>query len=187
MRLGLFADVHDHLENLRRAVQFFNEAGCDTVLFAGDLVSTFAVPPLRKLRCPFIGCFGDNEGNKPGLLAGFSIVGRLEEAPVLWTSPDGVRFAIVHMERQLRSLPAGTGFDVALCGHTHKPFARQDAEGRLFLNPGEVSGWTFGQPSVMLFDTVTREVRTVPLTDPPAAPGANSAIVAVPGAPQVGS
>lgn len=163
MQLGLFADVHDHLDHLRRAVEVFNERACETVLFAGDLVSTFAVPPLRKLRCPFVGCYGDNEGNKPGLQAGISIVGRLEEPPVFWTSPDGLRFVLVHMERQLRELPAGTEFDVALCGHTHKPWVRRDDAGRLFINPGETSGWTFGHPTVMVMDTATKEVETISL------------------------
>ncbi|MFV0445421.1 MAG: YfcE family phosphodiesterase [Planctomycetaceae bacterium] len=157
MRLGIFADVHDHLDHLRRAVALFNAADCETVLFAGDLVSTFAVPPLRKLQCPFIGCYGDNEGNKPGLQAGFSIVGTLGEAPVYWTSPDGLRFVIVHMERQLRLVPSDREFDIAICGHTHKPAIRTDDRDRLFLNPGEVSGWTFSQPTVMLFDTSTRD------------------------------
>jgi putative phosphoesterase len=165
MRLGLFADVHDHLDHLRVAVRVFNEARCETVLFAGDLVSTFAVPPLRKLNCPFVGCYGDNEGNKPGLQAGISLVGSLDEAPVRWTSPDGLRFVLVHMERQLRELPAGEEFDVALCGHTHKPSVRRDDAGRLYINPGEVSGWTFGKPTVMLFDTRTRDVETVALNN----------------------
>lgn len=172
MRLGLFADVHDHLDNLRRAVELFNARDCETVLFAGDLVSTFAVPPLRKLRCPFIGCYGDNEGNKPGLQAGFSIIGRLAEPPVLWTSPDGVRFAIVHMERQMRMLPADAAFDVAVCGHTHKPEIGRDEQGRLWLNPGEVSGWTFGRPTVMCFDTRSLQAEIVPLQSAAAAEAA---------------
>ena len=165
MRLGIFADVHDHLDNLRRAVELFNVEACETVLFAGDLVSTFAVPPLRKLRCPLVGCYGDNEGNKPGLQAGISIIGSLGEAPVQWASPDGVRFVLVHMERQLRELPNGTEYDVAVCGHTHKSRIDTDAHGRLLLNPGEVSGWTFARPTVMLFETGTREARIVPLGD----------------------
>ncbi|MCA9053349.1 MAG: YfcE family phosphodiesterase [Planctomycetaceae bacterium] len=164
MLLGLFADVHDHLDNLRRVVELFNAQEVETVLFAGDLVSTFAVPPLRKLKCPFVGCYGDNEGNKPGLQAGFGIIGKLAEAPVRWTSPDGVRFVLVHMERQLRELPAGVEFDVAVVGHTHKPRIERDEQGRMFLNPGEVSGWTFRRPTVMLFDTATCAARIVPLS-----------------------
>jgi predicted phosphodiesterase len=61
----------------------------ELVLFAGDLVSTFAVPPLRKLQAPLVACFGDNEGNKPGLLAGFQLVGKLGEPPLRLTTGDG--------------------------------------------------------------------------------------------------
>ena len=63
MLIGAFADSHDHLDYLRAAVKIFNDSQCGAVLFAGDLVSTFAVPILRDLHCPLIGCFGDNEGN----------------------------------------------------------------------------------------------------------------------------
>lgn len=161
MLLGIFADSHDHLDHLRRAVEVFNAAGCERVLFAGDLVSTFCTPPLRKLRCKIVGCYGDNEGNKPGLQAGFGILGTLAEPPVFWTSDDGLRFVIVHMERQLRGVTEP--FDVCIYAHTHKPRQGRDKQGRLFLNPGEVSGWTFGDPTVMLFDTTTQEVQVVRL------------------------
>ncbi|HEX5102221.1 MAG TPA: YfcE family phosphodiesterase [Pirellulaceae bacterium] len=162
MKIGLFADTHDHLANLRLAVEHFNRAKCTLVLFAGDLVSTFAVPPLRKLKCPLVGCFGDNEGNKVGLLAGFSLVeGQIGEPPVRYTSADGTRFVLCHMERQLRGLD--DAWDIALFGHTHKPRVRQGAGGRLLINPGETSGWTFGQPTIGFLETTTREVEIVRL------------------------
>ena len=50
MLIGIFADSHDHLDHIQRAVEVFNQAGCELVVFAGDLVSSFAVPPLRKLK-----------------------------------------------------------------------------------------------------------------------------------------
>jgi putative phosphoesterase len=164
MRIGLFADTHDHLANLRLAVERFNRAECEVVLFAGDLVSTFAVPPLRRLRCPFVGCFGDNEGNKIGLLAGFRLVGQIGEPPVRYTAADGTRFILCHMERQLRGQEAD--WDIALFGHTHKPRGRRDDAGRLLINPGETSGWTFGQPTIALLETATRQVEIVALAQP---------------------
>jgi putative phosphoesterase len=163
MKIGLFADSHDHLANLRLAVEHFNRAECEAVLFAGDLVSTFAVPPLRKLRCPFVGCFGDNEGNKVGLLAGFSLVGQIGEPPVRYAAADGTRFVLCHMERQLRGLD--DDWDIALFGHTHKPRVRHDDLGRLLINPGETSGWTFDQPTIAMLETRTREVEIVHLND----------------------
>lgn len=161
MRIGVFADSHDHLDNLRLAVDVFNRRECDYVLFAGDLVSTFAVPPLRKLRCPFVGCFGDNEGNKIGLLAGMRIVGTLGEAPFGWRAPDGTRFLFAHMLRQLQGV--GGEFDVAVYGHTHRPAVYRDDQGHLFLNPGETSGWTYGKPSVAILETRSMDVEIVPL------------------------
>ena len=163
LRVGIFADVHDHLENLRLAVAEFNRRECEVVLFAGDLVSTFAVPPLRKLNCPFVGCFGDNEGNRVGLLSGMRIIGRLEEAPVRYQSPDGVRFVLVHMLSQARDLTEP--FEVLVYGHTHKPIIRRDETGRLLINPGETSGWTFGRPTIAMLDTQTMEVELIELLE----------------------
>ncbi|MDH3718635.1 MAG: YfcE family phosphodiesterase [Planctomycetota bacterium] len=163
MRVGIFADSHDHLDNLRRAVEVFNRAECECVLFAGDLVSTFAVPPLRKLNCPLVACFGDNEGNKPGLLAGIRIVGQLGEPPLGYRAADGTRFLIAHMQRQLRGV--GGEFDVAVYGHTHKPRIHHDDHGRLWINPGETSGWTFGAPSVVILNTGSMQADLVRLDD----------------------
>lgn len=161
MIVGLFADSHDHLDNIRRAVRMFNERACECVVFAGDLVSTFAVPPLRELTCPLLGCFGDNEGNKIGLAAGMRIVGTLKEAPALYELADGTRIVVAHMERQLRGF--AVPFDVAVYGHTHRPGIRRDEEGRLWINPGETSGWTFGAPTVAVLDTMSREVQIIPI------------------------
>ena len=52
MRIGIFSDSHDHLDNVRKVVDLFNQRGCELVLFAGDLVSTITIPPLRALKCP---------------------------------------------------------------------------------------------------------------------------------------
>jgi uncharacterized protein len=162
MRVGIFADTHDHLAHLRLAVERFNSEQVDLVLFAGDLVSTIAVPPLRQLQAPLVACFGDNEGNKPGLLAGFRLVGKLSEPPVRLTTEDGTRFVLVHMKRQLRNI--GDDFDIAVFGHSHKPGISRDTAGRLFINPGETSGWSFGRPTIVLLDTVARAVQIIEFT-----------------------
>jgi len=159
MRVGIFADTHDHLANIRAVVDYFNGAQVELVLFAGDLVSTFAVPPLRKLRAPFVGCFGDNEGNKVGLFAGFTLVGKIGDPPVRHTATDGTRFILCHMERQLRG--QADDWDVAVFGHTHKPRIKTDEAGRLLINPGETSGWTFGRPTIVVLETATKLAEVV--------------------------
>jgi len=159
MKIGIFADSHDHLDHLRRAVEVFNEAQCELVVFAGDLVSSFAVPPLRKLNCRIIGCFGDNEGNKIGVAAGMKILGTIGEPPFGFKTPDGLRVLLTHMDRTLRDVDGD--FDVMIYAHTHKPSITRDEQGRLYINPGETSGWSFGKPSVAILDTSNREATIV--------------------------
>lgn len=161
MLVGIFADTHDHLDHIRAAVGVFNEHRCDVVLFAGDFVSTICVPPLRKLCCPVVATYGDNDGNKVGLQSGFTIIGTLADPPVRYTADDGTRFVIVHMLRQLRGY--AEEFDVAIYGHTHKPRIHHDESGRLYINPGETAGWTFGRPTVVLFDTLHKDARVLDL------------------------
>lgn len=169
MLIGIFADSHDHLDNIRRAVQVFNGAGCELVVFAGDLVSSFAVPPLRELKCPVVACYGDNEGNKTGVAAGMKIIGAMGEPPFGFKTADGRRILLTHMDRTLRDLDGE--FDAAIYAHTHKPSITRDEQGRLFINPGETSGWSYGKPSVALLDTVTMEAKIVSLLDVPEAAG----------------
>jgi putative phosphoesterase len=181
MRIGIFADVHDHLDHLRLAVERFNAEQVELVLFAGDLVSTMSVPPLRKLAAPLVACFGDNEGNKPGLLAGFRLVGQLSEPPVWVTTADGTRIVLAHMQRQLRG--QDEAFDVAVFGHTHRPRIERDALGRLQINPGETSGWTFGRATIVLLDTATRQAEVIDLAPHRARQRAGSGQFAASGLP----
>jgi putative phosphoesterase len=151
MRIGIFADSHDHLDYIRAAVDVFNSAQCDLVVFAGDLVSSFAVPPLRALNCRVLASFGDNEGNKLGVTAGFRILGEIGEPPFGFRTPDGVRILVTHMLRSIRG--AEGEFDVCIFAHTHRAEISWDEQGRMYINPGETSGWSFRRPSVAILET----------------------------------
>ena len=151
MRIGIFADSHDHLDHIRLVVDEFNRRQCDLVVFAGDLVSTFAIPPLRKLNCPMIASFGDNEGNKVGIRGGMEIIGEVAEPPFCFRAGDGTRFLVTHQRELLRGEVEGC--DIVIYAHTHKPRIARDERGRLWINPGETSGWTYGQPTFAMLDT----------------------------------
>ncbi len=165
MRIGVFADTHDHLDNIRRAVHEFNRMGCQYVLFAGDLVSTFAIPPLRKLECPLIASFGDNEGNKVGIYGGMEIIGEIGEPPFGICLPDGTRVLLTHQLELLRG--QFDGADIVVYAHSHRPRIYTDESGRLFVNPGESSGWTYRRPTIALIDTVAREAELIDLCERP--------------------
>jgi uncharacterized protein len=159
MKVGIFADSHDHLDHVRRVVDVFNENGCELVIFAGDFVSPLVIPPLRNLRCPMIACFGDNDGNKIGIRGGMRIVGLLAEPPFGYVAKDGTKFLVTHILDQVKDCVEGA--DVIVYAHTHRPSEVRDAKGRLFINPGETGGWFFRQPSVTLLETETMETSRV--------------------------
>ena len=66
MIVGLMADSHDHLFRIRDALDFFKKKKIELLLHAGDYVAPFAVRELKKLSCPFVGVFGNNDGEREG-------------------------------------------------------------------------------------------------------------------------
>lgn len=151
MRIGVFADAHDHVDNVRRAVHVFNERACGLVVFAGDFVSPIVVPPLRRLNARVLACFGDNEGNRTGIAGGMRIVGPVAEGAFGFRTDDGTRFIVDHVPSPIRDHSGEA--DVVITAHTHKPRVERDDAGRLWINPGETSGWTYRKPSVVVLET----------------------------------
>lgn len=167
MKIGILADIHDNVDNLRHAIRLFNAMQCKAVLLAGDFVSPLVVPCMRKLTCPVIACYGDNDGNQTGIAGGMKIVGTLGYPPMCWKSRDGVRFLMAHHLDAMRDCLGEA--DVVIFAHTHRPSCVKDRNGRMFLNPGEVGGWMFRKPTVAIYDTETRDAEIVDL--PPMPPG----------------
>ncbi len=168
MRIGVFADAHDHVDNVCRAVAEFNRLECQLVVFAGDFVSPIVVPPLRRLNCPVLACFGDNDGNQIGLQGGMRIIGPVAHPPFGFRTPDGVCILVAHIAEQVRGLIPGT--QVVISAHTHKPAIHTDPSGVLFVNPGETSGWTYRKPTIGVLETQPLSARIVPLPEMPPAP-----------------
>lgn len=168
MRIGIFGDAHDHVDNVRHAVNAFNKADCDLVVFAGDFCSPIMIPPLRKLKCRMLACFGDNDANKIALQGGMRIKGEIAEPPCGFQTPGGVKILLTHAMESVRGLIDGV--DVVIAAHSHKPAIDRDREGRLFINPGETSGWTYRNPMVALLDTDPLTARLVPLPEMPPKP-----------------
>jgi putative phosphoesterase len=130
-----------------------------------QFVSPIVVPPMRKLACPVLACFGDNDGNQVGLQGGMRIVGPVGFPPFCFRSPDGVRILVTHLPEQARGV--ADGMDVVISGHTHKPAIRQDERGVLFVNPGETSGWTYRKPTIAILETRPLSAQIVALPEMP--------------------
>ncbi len=165
MKIGIMADIHDNVDNLRHAIGLFNAHGCGLILIAGDLVSPLVVPSMRKFTGRVVACFGDNDGNQRGILGGMKIVGPMAHGPVCTETPDGLKIVMAHQLSELRECLGDE--DVVVFAHTHRPSIVEDKNGRLFINPGEVAGWMFRKPTVVILDSETRKAE---LMDLPAMP-----------------
>lgn len=161
MKIGILADIHDNADNLRHAINLFNALECRAVLLAGDFVSPLVVPSLRKLHCPVIACFGDNDGNQTGIMGGMKIVGTLGYAPLCYTTPDGLHVLMAHHLHDIRDHVDGA--DIIIFAHTHRPSIAADRHGRVFINPGETGGWMFRKPTVAILETTTRQAEILDL------------------------
>jgi len=163
MKIGIMADIHDNVDNLRHAIGLFNAHQCGMILLAGDLVSPLVVPSMRKLTGKVVACFGDNDGNKPGIAGGMKIVGTLGYPPFCVQTHDGLKIVMVHQLNELRDCLEDE--DVVVFAHTHRPSIVEDRNGRLFINPGEVGGWMFRKPTVVILDSQTRKAELIDLPE----------------------
>ena len=163
MKVGIMSDSHDHLFNIRKAVEAFNDAGVGYVLHAGDFIAPFVANELQKLKCPLLGVFGNNDGERIGLqtrLKGFGAEVKVQPA---FVEIEGKRFVIIHENDLADPLAESGKYDVVVYGHTHKADIRKATNGCLIVNPGEVCGWLTGKPTVAILDTETMEVKLVEL------------------------
>jgi putative phosphoesterase len=161
MKIGILADIHDNVDNIRHAVNLLNTLQVRVTLIAGDLVSPLVVPSLRKLRGKVVACFGDNDGNQTGISGGMRIVGTMAHGPVCYQTDDGVRILMAHQLKEIRDCIEGS--DVVVFAHSHRASIVTDRNGRVFINPGEVGGWMFRKPSIALFDTETKKAEILEL------------------------
>ena len=74
-------------------------------------------------------------------------------------TPDKTRILVTHQKELLKGDVAGC--DVIVFAHTHRAAISRDSEGRLLINPGETSGWSFGRPSLALLETEPLDARLI--------------------------
>ncbi|MFH1578219.1 MAG: metallophosphoesterase [Candidatus Omnitrophota bacterium] len=149
MKIGIFADTHDNLPKIEKAVTFFNKKKVDLVLHAGDFIAPFAAAKLNRLLCDFQGVFGNNDGERKGLIRVSQ--GKIQEGPLRITL-DNRRIVLVHDINSVN--PEAEAAELIIFGHSHKPeIIRKDSF--LLVNPGECAGWTSDRSSVAIVDLDT--------------------------------
>jgi putative phosphoesterase len=165
MIVGMISDTHDNLPMIDKAVERLNKEKVELVLHAGDYVSAFVLPRFKALDCKLIGVFGNNDGDHEYLRKAASIVKSTEiRGDFVRLELDGMNIALLHGKEDdlLKSLVESEFFDVVVYGHTHHHEIIKKGN-TLLVNPGEVSGYLTGKPTIALLDTRKREAKLIEL------------------------
>ena len=167
MLAGIISDSHDNIENVKRASRVFRREKVDIVIHLGDIVAPFTLLELaNNVGVPVKAIYGNNCGEKLGLLKVADVIGAEIWEPPKTISLDGRRILLLHGYGSpqytieiVDALAVSKKWDAVLYGHTHQ--ARLDyKKGVLILNPGEAGGW-LSKPSIALLDTETMRARIV--------------------------
>jgi uncharacterized protein len=161
MLIGAISDSHDNLPLLEKALQILNRKKVGLVLHAGDYIAGFVIPKFKKLNCPLIGVFGNNDGDHELLKNRFSettnctIHDRFASITI-----DGYRVALLHgHETELLDTIINSGyFNAVIHGHSHSMGTERKGK-TLSINPGELCGYLTGKSTIALLDTVIGEAK----------------------------
>ena len=158
MKIGIIADTHDNIHAIQKAVHFFNALDLKYVIHAGDYVAPFSLKELMKLKARFLGIFGNNDGERKGLLG---VCKNIHEPPydvIL----DGKHIIITHMLESL-SKRSIMNTDIIVSAHTHIPEIRYGSP--MYVNPGECCGWVNEKSTIMVMETDTLKVDIIDLSE----------------------
>jgi putative phosphoesterase len=157
MRIGLMSDSHDRVPAVAELLRLMIGGGVGMVLHAGDYCAPFVLKPFEETKLSLAGVYGNNDGDKQGLLT------RAQSAfgTELFDSPHsfeigGQRLLLVHDigDVQQRSIESHA---IVIHGGTHKQEMKSRGD-TLIVNPGEACGWLYGTPSAAILDLDTKQV-----------------------------
>lgn len=163
MKLGVMSDSHDNVPMVRKAVELFNAEQCDLVIHAGDYCAPFALTPLDRLKCKWLGIYGNNDGDKKAL--SIKSNGLIVDHPYRYDLSN-IKMIVTHEIEDVQGLMGmieNQEVHLLIYGHTHKPEIKK-AGNTLLVNPGETGGWTTGKSTVAIVDLGKMEGKIVELT-----------------------
>lgn len=161
MKIGIISDTHENMPKIRKAVEIFNREEVGVVLHAGDIISPITATEFSRLKAPFIGVFGNNDGDKLFLTERYKNFGEIHSKRYEGKF-DGRRLLLIHEPDMLEALSRSGVYDIIIYGHTHRPEINRQGD-TLVINPGEAGGWITGRATAAILNTETMEADLVEL------------------------
>jgi uncharacterized protein len=158
------SDSHDRIQGVKDALTLFSKRNVELILHAGDMIGSGNCYAFEGLGVPVKLVFGNNDGDRVGLVRDFAKVGAQHLGDFGEIEADGLKMALLHGtdEALVRALVASQAYDVVVRGHNHLAEATNHGK-TLLINPGEIWGHLTGLSSVALFDTKSLKVEHIEL------------------------
>ena len=148
MILGVVSDTHNHLSNIEKIIDLFNERNVEKVIHTGDITQAKTLSKFSRLNCSLYGVYGNNDLKEIGLEEVSKINGFKIEHPPLITKLGGKKIAIFHEPEGIEDLiKDDPSIELVLHGHTHR-FRNEKVGNTIIINPGECSGMLKGKNSI---------------------------------------
>jgi putative phosphoesterase len=161
MRIAILSDIHDHLKNLRIAIDFVRDA--DELICCGDLCSPFVMEQLGRFPGQVHIVFGNNDADLFRITrkssARVQVYGEFFESELA-----GKKVAVNHFDNIARPIAVSGLYDLVCYGHNHE-FRVMRLGRTTVVNPGPIMGarfpkgqWTEVLPTFAIFDTADDRV-----------------------------
>jgi len=161
MKIAVMSDSHDHLSNLRKALDVIKSENCDMIIHCGDFVAPFVFKELLQADIPVHCVFGNNDGDQylltryaqdsNGQISLYGMIGHIVV--------EGLRIAFTHEWPVAEGLASTGKYDLVCFGHSHQHLQQKIGKA-LLLNPGEIMGKD-GDPGFCIVDTGDLKVNRI--------------------------
>jgi putative phosphoesterase len=158
MKIGIIADTHDDVNNLKAALETLQAEGVTTLLHCGDVCGPHVIRALAGFDVWIVQGNMDGDAKLAAAVEEAFGPGRLAwlQRPAL----DGTAMVMIHgdNEEALQALVASGEYAYVLHGHTHK--RRDQTVGRTrVINPGALGGKRPQRYSFCILDLKAGETR----------------------------
>jgi len=150
MILGVVSDTHNRIDNVEKIIDIFNTNNVDKVIHTGDITQSKTLVRFKRLNCPLLGVYGNNDLEEQGLIETAKENGFRFQEPPLSFEIGNRKIAIFHEPDEIESfIKKNPSIKLIIHGHTHR--YRNEMVGDVkIINPGECAGIIKGKNSVGL-------------------------------------
>lgn len=164
MKIAVMSDSHDHILNLRKALDLIVSQNCGMIIHCGDFVAPFVFKELLQSNIQVHCVFGNNDGDRylltryaqdsSGQITLSAMIGHIVV--------EGLRIAFTHEWPVAEGLAFTGRYDLVCFGHSHQHVQQQIGK-TLVLNPGEIMGKD-GDPGFCIIDTDGLKIDRIPIS-----------------------